>query len=135
MTLPTDMISQARAALVHAYCPYSNYAVAACIRAEDGTLFTATNVENAAYNLCSCAETNAITHLVSTGRRKITACVVVVSDQQPATPCGACRQRLNEFASPDLPVFCLGSGDAIQQYTLAQLLPAAFGPENLENPA
>ena len=129
---PQDMLDQAHSAIAHAYCPYSNYPVSACIKASDGTLFSAINVENAAYNLCCCAETNAITHMVSNGRQQIIECLVLVDRASIASPCGACRQRLFEFADGNIPVYlCSTSGEFSLQY-LEDLLPHAFGPQHLE---
>lgn len=129
---PEDMLRAARSIISNAYCPYSNYPVAACIKTNDGTLFSATNVENAAYNLCSCAETNAITHLASQGYRRITACLVLIKKGPPASPCGACRQRLNEFAQSNIPVYMCSTGGEYRLQYLNDLLPLAFGPHNLE---
>jgi len=128
-----DMLTLATEALAHAYCPYSHYPVAACVRAEDGTLFTATNVENAAYNLCSCAETNAITQLASCGYRHIEECVVLVKGEKPASPCGACRQRLAEFSNEKTVVHMCCTSGKIQTKLLSELLPWSFGPKDLEN--
>ena len=129
---PLDMLHEAKAIIENAYCPYSNYPVAACIKSSNGSLFSATNVENSAYNLCSCAETNAITQMVSKGERSIASCLILVTHKNVAAPCGACRQRLNEFAHGDIPIYmCSTSGKFELQY-LKDLLPYAFGPKNLE---
>jgi len=132
ITVPPAMLAAATQTLQSAYCPYSNYPVAACVSAEDGTLFSAANVENAAYNLCSCAETNAICQLISSGHRLITSCLVITTSLPLVSPCGACRQRLSEFAQGNIAIYlCSTHGDFEIQY-LHDLLPHAFGPTHLE---
>ena len=132
LTSAQDMLTHARQALEHAYCPYSRYAVGACVQSEDRKLFNGANMENAAYTAGTCAETNAISKLVNAGYRRITALLVVTATEQPAFPCGACRQRLNEFAHPDTPVFICNQQGEMSEHTLGALLPHAFGPHNLE---
>lgn len=132
LTSSQDMLTAARAALRHAYCPYSQFPVGACVQSEDGRLFSAANVENAAYAVGTCAETNAISQMVNHGYRHITAILIVSDSATPAFPCGACRQYLNEFAEPTTPVFISNNLGEIQEYTAGDLLPRAFGPHNLE---
>jgi cytidine deaminase len=80
----------------------------------------------------TCAETNAIGAMVAAGGKRVTAVVVVGDGKAPVTPCGGCRQRIAEFAAPGTPVIVADRDRVRAQYTLAELLPHGFGPENLQ---
>jgi len=121
----------ARAAAKESYSPYSNFPVGAAVLAGSGKIYTGCNVENASYGLCNCAERTAIFSAVSAGERPL-RCVVVYTPTQAATPpCGACRQVINEFG-PKVPVIAVCDSDDRIETTLDTLLPAAFGPQNLD---
>ncbi|MFN0058297.1 MAG: cytidine deaminase [Planctomycetota bacterium] len=125
---PDDLLRAAHAARAAAYAPHSNYAVGAALLARDGTIHTGCNVENASYGLTICAERTAIFSAVAAGQREFVALAVVTSDG--ATPCGACRQVLIEFAA-ELPIYL---GDAKGRYRtsrLSALLPDAFSTRTL----
>jgi len=128
------MAKKACEAMQHAYAPYSKYKVGACVSAEDGSLFTGCNVENASYGLTVCAERAAIFALISAGKKKVTALALVVSGDDLGTPCGACRQVIREFAAPDAPIYlCDSRTQKIVEITnIETLLPKSFGPEHLE---
>ena len=128
-----DMIVLARATKRKAYAPYSNFNVGACLRAEDGSLHAGANVENAAYPQGQCAEASAIGAMIAAGARKIVEVVVMGDGDGLCTPCGGCRQRLNEFATPDTPVHICGPEGLRKTFTLGELLPGAFGPNNLDS--
>src|SRR4029079_13546371 len=115
----------ARAAAATAYCPYSNFAVGAAVLTADGAIGAGCNVENASFGLTICAARNAIFRAVADGARAIVAVAVYTPTAAPATPCGACRQVIAEFGRDAL-VRCVCDGPAHAQYTLADLLPAAF---------
>lgn len=123
----TDLPEAARAAALASYSPYSHFRVGAAVLA-GGRVFTACNVENASFGLTICAERNAVFAAVAAGHRRIEAialaCIDAAPDASPTSlmPCGACRQVLAEFASPDLPVHV----DRAGRFTLADLLPQAF---------
>jgi cytidine deaminase len=123
----------AAAARVHslAYAPYSNFKVGAAILADDGVVYAGCNVENAAYPSGSCAEQGAISAMIAGGAGRITAILVVGDGDVLVTPCGACRQRIREFATPETPVAIAGPGGIRQMFSLSELLPASFGPDNL----
>ncbi len=121
----------ALAARDHAYAPYSGFRVGAALRAAGGRIHVGANVENAAYPQGQCAEASAIGAMVAAGDRRIVEAVVVGSGPAPCTPCGGCRQRLNEFAAQDVPIHMLGSEGARLTRTLADLLPHSFGPADL----
>jgi cytidine deaminase len=103
--------------------------VGAALEATDGRIFVGCNIENASYGLTICAERAAICAAVSAGVQRFRRAVVVSDADPPAAPCGACRQVLAEFGL-DLPVEGVGSKRTVS-WRLADLLPAAFGPEQL----
>ncbi|MCO5090279.1 cytidine deaminase [Bosea sp. (in: a-proteobacteria)] len=114
-----------------AYAPYSHFRVGAALMAGDGSVHAGCNVENAAYPVGTCAEAAAIAAMIGAGHRTIRAVLVYGEGAQPVTPCGACRQRLREFASPGTPVAVAGPEGIRARFTLEELLPASFGPANL----
>jgi cytidine deaminase len=124
-----ELLKAAELARKQAYAPYSRFAVGAALLAVDGTIYTGCNVENASYGLGICAERNALAHAVSCGATHFTA-VAVVTDNG-VTPCGACRQVLAEFA-PQMTVIVADTNGNRQVYSLSDLLPAAFGPDQLQ---
>lgn len=130
--LPFDQLFEAaRAAQGRAYVPYSRFAVGAAIRDEAGRIHAAPNVENAAYPAGTCAEAGAISAMIAGGGTRIAEIVVIGPGPELCTPCGACRQRIREFASPDCPIHIAGAEGIRARFTLDALLPHSFGPENL----
>ena len=139
-----ELIAAARAASAHAYAPYSNFHVGAALLLADGSIVTGANVENASYGLSLCAETVAVAKIMSDGGRGGFIAVAVIggapgADSEatpgavPVTPCGRCRQVLNEIAQlggTDPLVLCIGAQEVVE-ITLAALLPMAFGPASL----
>jgi cytidine deaminase len=123
----------ARAAVRHAYAPYSKFYVGAAVLAGSGKIYAGCNVENAAYGLCNCAERTAIFNAVAAGERTVRAVVIYTPTAQPASPCGACRQVINEFG-PAAVVISVCATAARRATTLAALLPEAFGPRDLAAP-
>lgn len=114
----------------NAYAPYSGFPVGAALLARDGRLFTGCNVENASYGLTVCAERVALFKAVSEGVREFEAIAVACGDA-PCSPCGACRQALNEFA-PNLKVILAdGEGRRWEVVPLSDLLPRGFGPADV----
>ena len=128
------LIAAARAAAGRAYAPYSDFAVGAALRFDDGTVVTGCNVENASYGLALCAETVAVARAMADGRRGgLIEVAVAGPGTSPITPCGRCRQVLNELAAlggTDPLVWSCGDGE-IGEHRLSELLPNAFGPHNL----
>lgn len=125
------LVAAARAAREHAYAPYSKFAVGAAVLDEHGRIHAGGNVENAAYPQGWCAETSALAHLVGAGARRVLAVAVVGVADDPVTPCGGCRQKIREFAAADCPVWVADLNGVRARFTLAELLPASFGPEHL----
>ena len=123
------LIRAAKDAMQNAYAPYSKFPVGAALLLEDGQILTGSNVENASYGLCLCAERAAIGAAVSRGL-KWRAVAVATITSPPSTPCGMCRQVLREFHH-DLPILLIGGSDELVQMTLADLLPNSFGPAQL----
>ncbi len=126
-----ELIEAAARVRANAYAPYSRFAVGAAIRAEDGTLHAGANVENAAYPQSQCAEASAIGAMVAAGRRRIAEIAIVADGPALCAPCGGCRQRIREFAAPEVPIHLCGPDGLRRTLTLGELLPFAFGPDNL----
>lgn len=128
-------ISQAVGAIENAYAPYSKHPVGSAIIADDGNIYAGCNVENAAYPLGQCAESNAIGNMILNGGRSIVHIVIVGPGVEACTPCGGCRQKIREFAGKKgAPVtVCDRNGAVLLETDSATLLPHAFGPENIEN--
>lgn len=134
-----DLIEAARGAAEGAYAPYSDFPVGAALRFADGSVVTGCNVENASYGLTLCAETVAVGKAMAEGRRGGLVMVAVTGPGErggsnPITPCGRCRQMLNELAGlggTDPVVLCVGA-DEVRRMRLSELLPAAFGPASLD---
>ncbi len=126
------LVERARAAMLNAYAPYSDFLVGAALQTADGSIFEGCNVENAAYPAGICAERGAIAAAVAHGSRKFTALVISTLAEVPTPPCGMCRQMLEEFA-PDLPVLSVTSSGAEARWTMSELLPAAFTPTSLRH--
>jgi len=123
-----ELIAAAAQAQKMAYAPYSRFPVGAVLLASDGMIYAGCNVENASYGLTICAERNALAHAVLCGAKQFTAVAVVT--ENGVTPCGACRQVLAEFG-PRMTVIVADTRGNQQIYSLAELLPDAFGPANL----
>jgi len=129
MTLTPEeqaLVEAARQVRANAYTPYSRYMVGAAVRTADGRIFAGCNIENASYGLSICAERVAVFRAVAEGAHPIEAVAVVTADG--ATPCGACRQVLIEFASnpAQCRVIIATPEVVVAQYALAELLPHAF---------
>lgn len=130
-----QLIEAACKAAKASYSPYSNFAVGAALLFADGTIVTGTNIENASYGLALCAETVAVAKAMEAGRRGgLEAVAVTGPAAAPITPCGRCRQVLNELAglgATDPLVLCVGENET-HRVTLSKLLPLAFGPASLD---
>ena len=124
------LIQQAREARELAYAPYSHYRVGAAVLTADGQVYSGSNVENAAYPSSLCAERVAIFKAVSEGHRRIDAIAVVTKNG--GSPCGGCRQGMREVGGTELLVLIADeSGAMLEEFTLDELLPRSFGPDEL----
>lgn len=112
-----------------AYAPYSKYPVGAALLTASGRIYDGVNVENAAYPTSMCAERVAVFKAVSQGERQFSAIAVATSNG--GTPCGACRQVLSEFGLGTIVLIVNGAGAILQETTVGDLLPGAFGPQDL----
>ncbi|MGF6832729.1 cytidine deaminase [Paenarthrobacter sp. TE4293] len=117
----------AKQAMSHAYAPYSKFPVGAAALTEDGRIVTGCNVENASYGLTLCAECALVGQLHMTGGGRLAAFYCVDGQGNILMPCGRCRQLLYEFRAPGMQLM---TTQGIK--TMDQVLPDAFGPENLE---
>lgn len=136
-----ELIAVARAAMANAHAPYSRFAVGAAVRFIDGETVAGANFENASYGLSLCAETVALAAANARGRLADVEAIAVVgaSTDDPGeaivTPCGRCRQILNEaeqVAGREIAIYCAAPhGDAVVTHSVAELLPFAFGPNDL----
>lgn len=115
----------------NAYAPYSNFKVGAAIETKSGSVYCGVNVENAAYPEGTCAEAGAIAAMIAAGEQEISKVAVVADAPNPVQPCGGCRQKLREFAGPDVVVTMATLSGAQMSMTVAELLPGAFTQDQL----
>ena len=115
-----------------AYAPYSHYAVGAAVLTASGRIYDGVNVENAAYPTGICAERVAVFKAVSEGERQVSAVAVVT--ENGGMPCGACRQVLSEFGAQMVVLIADQEGRLLKETSIAELLPGAFGPQDLTIP-
>ncbi len=126
------MFSKALEAKKNAYVPYSEFPLGAAVLTGDGSIYTGVNIENASFSLTNCAERSAIFTAVSEGKRKIEALLIVSSTESPVTPCGACRQVINEFADGEIEVIMMTESGKELTMTSTELLPGAFNDSAME---
>lgn len=125
------LIDDARAVRPHAHAPYSNFKVGAAIRAASGKVYVGVNVENVAYPEGTCAEAGAIAAMCAGGDTEIAEVAVIADCPEPVTPCGGCRQKIKEFAGPDVTVTMSTLEGRTLVMTVAQLLPGAFDQSHM----
>ena len=126
-----ELLNAARTVQAGAHAPYSHFPVGAALRTPSGQVFTGCNVENSAYPQGTCAEAGAIAAMVAAGERMIEVILTVADGDMLATPCGGCRQKIREFATPATLIHVAGPEGVRKTYTMDELLPDSFGPENL----
>lgn len=131
MNTREHMIHMAKAVMLNAYSPYSQFQVGACVRTGNDEYFTGCNIENVSYGLTLCAEASALAAVISAGNKRIVEVAVACSSKDFCSPCGACRQRLAEFASPDTLVHMANVEGAYQSVLLGDLLPQPFSQQHL----
>lgn len=121
-----ELLRAAEAVMGTAHVRYSQFPVGAALRAPDGSIHVGSNVENASYPQGQCAEASAIGALIAAGHTRIAEVAVVAERMEVCPPCGGCRQRLAEFASPETPVHLGRPGGPRHTTTVGELLPLAF---------
>ena len=127
------IVEAAVKARLTAYAPYSKFLVGAAVLDEHGKIHVGCNVENSAYPEGTCAEAGAIASMAISGARKIMEVAVVGAGSGLVTPCGGCRQKIREFAGPDVKIHvCDETGKVKRTFTLDELLPSSFGPDHLD---
>ena len=119
----------------NAYCPYSGFAVGAALLTGDGKIYTGVNIENAAFGPTNCAERTAFFTAVAAGERDFAAIAIAGGKAGEApkdfcAPCGVCRQVMREFCRDDFKIILAKPG-AVRVFTLKELLPESFSPDNL----
>ena len=138
MGMYENLVEMALEARKIAYAPYSKFKVGAALLGTNGIVYMGCNVENASYSATNCAERTAIFSAVAEGQREFEAIAIVggnedASELEFCAPCGVCRQVLREFCNPErFEVILARSADDYKVFTLEELLPMSFGPENLE---
>lgn len=129
MIIDWDLLrDEAFAAMKKAYVPYSKFPVGVAALVDDGRVISGCNVENASYGLTLCAECGLVSTLIATGGGRLIAFTCVDIAGNPLMPCGRCRQLLQEHGGSQLQ---LATNEGVK--TLGDLLPWAFGPEEIEN--
>jgi cytidine deaminase len=137
-----ELVERAQEACAQAYAPYSLFAVGAALRSESGRIYTAANLENASSGLTICAEASTLTSANAAGDFDVEAIAVVgfnvkdtVGSSLVVTPCGSCRQLIAEAAQlvkRNVRIMCCnGDLSSIVVSSISELLPEAFGPQNL----
>ena len=126
------LIKAAITAMGKAYAPYSEFAVGAAIMDENGGIHSGANIENAAYPQGCCAEASAISALIMAGGRQIRQIAVAGRGEILCTPCGGCRQKIREFGTAETQILICDETGLRQSFTLDELLPYSFGPDNLD---
>jgi len=132
-----ELIDMALDARKLAYAPYSKFKVGAALLGKNGVVYMGSNVENASYPATNCAERTAFFSAVSEGQREFEAIAIVggkdtISELEYCAPCGVCRQVMREFCDPkSFEIILAKNRTEYKVYTLEELLPMGFGPENL----
>ena len=120
--------------LNNSYSPYSNFRVAALVVMKDGKEFVGTNVENASYGACICAERVAITSAISNGYKKydFDKLYLMVNSDKISIPCGICMQVISELFESHKEIICMNNLGEEKVYTVSELLPVSFNSEDLK---
>lgn len=121
-----ELIEEARKAREFAYAPYSGVQVGAALLAKDGRIFSGCNVEVSNYSATVCAERTAVVKAVSEGVQEFSAVAVIANREVPCSPCGQCRQTLNQFAPEMEVIMATTQSDEVEVMSVAELLPRSF---------
>lgn len=132
MSSPMSLKPAAAAVRERAYAPYSRFKVGAALRSTSGNVHIGCNVENVAYPEGTCAEAGAIAAMIAAGDTRIAEIAVIADSPTPVPPCGGCRQKIAEFADPDVRVTLLTTDGAEFVTTVRDLLPGSFTAAHME---
>lgn len=124
-----DLFEAARDAMAYAYAPYSKFPVGAAIRAEDGKVYVGANIENISFPQGWCAEPTAIGAMIMGGAKQIVEMAVIAEKLPLCPPCGGCRQKIAEFASPATRIYLCDETGVKKTMTMDELLPHSFATE------
>lgn len=131
MPCPKQLFSAANEAFSYAYAPYSGFSVGAAVLADNGQIYSGCNVENISYPCGTCAEAGAIAAMVAGGGKRIREIIIIADGSELIAPCGACLQRIKEFADNQTLIHLADRSAVRQTFTIAQLLPHAFAEKDL----
>ena len=126
-----ELLKAASDVRMRAWVPYSRFKVGAAIRAESGAVYVGCNVENVAYPEGTCAEAGAIAAMVAGGDTKIAEITVIADSPEPVPCCGGCRQKIAEFAGPEVRATMATTDGKSRVMTVAELLPGAFAATHM----
>ena len=126
MNIKEKLFQTAKEASLNSFSPYSNFPVGAAILADDGNIYKGCNVENISYPIGICAESGAIAAMICGGGKKIIEMVVFAPTDKLISPCGACRQRIKEFADKQTPIHLADKNGIQKSFTIEELLPFSF---------
>lgn len=125
------LLKAAKSVIENAYVPYSDFPLAAALLTKEGKIFTGVNIENAAFGSTMCAERTAVFKAVSEGYTEFEALLLLSDTKKPVTPCGACRQVINEFSKDlDIIMTTYHNGEIIKKNS--ELLPGSFNKGDME---
>jgi len=132
MDISNKLFSAAISARNNAYAPYSKFKVGAAIYADDMQIYKGCNVENISYPCGTCAEAGAISAMISHGAKKILEIMIIADSQTMILPCGACLQRIAEFADNETLIHLSNLKGLQKSFYLQELLPHCFNAEELQ---
>ena len=121
-----DIIEETHQNLRKSYAPYSNFNVSCGIITKNGKVYYGVNVENSSFGMSVCAESAAICQMVLDGETEIQTLIVMASSEQLCSPCGACRQRISEFADASAEILMCNKEGILKKATIDELFPLAF---------
>ncbi|CDN92092.1 cytidine deaminase [Agrobacterium tumefaciens] len=124
-----ELFEAAVEAMAFAHAPYSKFPVGAAIRAEDGKIYKGANIENISFPQGWCAEPSAISAMIMGGAKKISEIAVIAEKLALCPPCGGCRQKIAEFATPETKIYLCDETGVQKVMTMEELLPASFKTE------
>jgi len=130
--LSDTLLDAATDVRLRAYVPYSRFKVGAALRSSSGKVYAGCNVENVAYPEGTCAEAGAIAAMVAGGDLEIAEILVIADSAEPVPPCGGCRQKIAEFAPPEVTVTMCTTDGARRSMTVGELLPGQFSAAHMD---